>query len=594
MAGGRVAPMVITPRRPAWSPMNASSAVAAASRSASRAVGGAGASAGVRMAGSALGHERLLERRVHVDRAGRGPERRLDRAPARIAPGRDVVRRSRDRRLHVGARVPAEQVVLVDRLVRARAAQVRRPVGGDEQERASATATPRRPPARAPRPRSRSSSPRPPGRPSPSPRRARRTRRRARRGGRGPSMRSSRATRARAASTATPARRSRAARRPRRTRPRAPRRRRGSESPWPTVTSRDERSGPHGVLQRQADRHRQPADGVDERGPREDRDQVSARRGPDGLHRPDRAGPRRRARAAPTVVRPASSSRSPTSTPSDDRRERADDARTVEAAGPGIAEPDGERPLAGRLVGRDVAQVVRHEDRDREQAEHRPRPPRVGRHGARSSRTWCRTSPTRPKKRKTISSPSPSPAYGRGPPLYRSAATSARAPDERGSAPASSRAPARAPPARRRRARRAPPRGPAAGGRRRSPRAVAGRAARPCRRRGSRRSSRSRSSRRPGARPPRASAATNRHQMTSPAAAVPTTTATTPTPSVRGRAPAPPDRRSRALREPREVGVALLAGRRRGPPAPPRSCSRGASRRRRAAARRRARPRPAL
>ena len=68
-------------------------------------------------------------------------------------------------------------------------------------------------------------------------------------------------------------------------------------------------------------------------------------------------------------------------------------------------------------IGRDVAQVVRHQDRDREQPQRRPRPTTPRRAPSRPSRTRVPQVAISPKNTNTITSPRPSPAYGRGPPL---------------------------------------------------------------------------------------------------------------------------------------------------------------------------------
>ena len=82
----------------------------------------------------AVGNGRLLEAAVDVHRAGRRARRVGQRAHARVEPRRGVAVVAGHRRLQVGARVPPVQLGLVDRLVRTRAAQPGRPVGGQRHE----------------------------------------------------------------------------------------------------------------------------------------------------------------------------------------------------------------------------------------------------------------------------------------------------------------------------------------------------------------------------------------------------------------------------------------------------------------------------
>ena len=124
---------------------------------------------------------------------------------------------------------------------------------------------------------------------------------------------------------------------------------------------------------------RRPHRRVDGRGAGEDADQVAPARRAHELHRADRGdpgdeteqGPRRQAHGRPYRVDQRADR---------DRAERPHDARTVEQPRSPIAQTDRQRPLAGRGVGRDVPEVVRDEDRDREESEDRAAPPRRGRH----------------------------------------------------------------------------------------------------------------------------------------------------------------------------------------------------------------------
>ena len=143
------------------------------------------------------------------------------------------------------------------------------------------------------------------------------------------------------------------------------------------TTSPDDRST---VGQHEAEGHQQAARGMGGRRAREHRDQVAPGGRADDLHRADREHPRDEAherplRQARTVDRDADDHAER------DRRERRDHGRPIQAPGRPIADAHGEGALAARLVGRDVAQVVGHEDRHREEAERRPAPPRRGRHG---------------------------------------------------------------------------------------------------------------------------------------------------------------------------------------------------------------------
>ena len=207
-----------------------------------------------------------------------------------------------------------------------------------------------------------------------------------------------------------------------------------------------------------------------------------------------------------------------------DRGEGAATSTRDRACAPRLAQPHRERPLAGRLVGGDVAQVVGHQDRHRQQAQRRAAPPRGRRHGL----DMTNAVPTSPSARRTgTPSPRPGPARrtaaGRrstGPPRQ------TRAPRPPGSARAGSRAPAQAGERGDARATAARPPAPRAARPRRSREPRRARAARPCRRRARRRSSRSRSSRRPAARAAttqRGARTASRHDGVA-AAAPPTTT----------------------------------------------------------------------
>ena len=92
-----------------------------------------------------------------------------------------------------------------------------------------------------------------------------------------------------------------------------------------------------------------------------------------------------------------------------DGGERRDHARTIERPRPRHAETDGERPLPRGRIGRDVSEVVRHEDRHGEEPEDGPAPPGRGRHPLRPSRTRSRTSPSTRRRGR------PSPRRGRAP-----------------------------------------------------------------------------------------------------------------------------------------------------------------------------------
>ena len=166
-------------------------------------------------------HQRLVERHVDLDgtcRGGRCSQRvRDDLADAsgrRRAPwATGAPRRTRA--------IAAEQLDLVDRLVRTRAAQAWR---GDRRSAApagSATATPPRRRGRAPPPPSRSCMRRRPGRRATSPARARRTRSSVRRDERGRNAVVARTARAPAASSVSRGRGRRARRPPPRASPRA-------------------------------------------------------------------------------------------------------------------------------------------------------------------------------------------------------------------------------------------------------------------------------------------------------------------------------------------------------------------------------------
>ena len=79
----------------------------------------------------------------------------------------------------------------------------------------------------------------------------------------------------------------------------------------------------------------------------------------------------------------------------------------VQRAGAGVAEPYGQRALAGLGVGRDVAQVVDHQQRAGERADADAARPARATVTARSATYVVPTVATRPKKTKTKTSPSP-------------------------------------------------------------------------------------------------------------------------------------------------------------------------------------------
>ena len=136
-----------------------------------------------------------------------------------------------------------------------------------------------------------------------------------------------------------------------------------------------------------------------------------------------------------------------------DRRERRDTVARYSVPGRAIADSHGQRSLAARLVGRDVAQVVGHEDRDREEAERRPTPPGRGRHGLDHHERACRTSPSVRRTAKTISSPEAEPGVRARSAAVEHGRDERERADEQDQQRAPSRAPARAPRPRRRRAR---------------------------------------------------------------------------------------------------------------------------------------------
>ena len=134
------------------------------------------------------------------------------------------------------------------------------------------------------------------------------------------------------------------------------------------------------VRERQPERERQPARGVQRRRPGEHGDQLATGRRADALQRTDRERPRDQAEQPP--LREADGLvHDERDDADDDRHERADHADAVQHPRPPVAQPHRQRPLAARLVRRDVAEVVRHQDRDRQQAHHHATPPGGGRHG---------------------------------------------------------------------------------------------------------------------------------------------------------------------------------------------------------------------
>jgi hypothetical protein len=91
---------------------------------------------GSKVHGRAGRHQRLAEGQVEVDRPGRWPVRLPPCAAGKAAPPHGGVRSGlRDVSVHRPSRVGAEHADLVDRLVRADAAQLGRPVGGQQQQR---------------------------------------------------------------------------------------------------------------------------------------------------------------------------------------------------------------------------------------------------------------------------------------------------------------------------------------------------------------------------------------------------------------------------------------------------------------------------
>ena len=83
----------------------------------------------------ALRRERFVEGAVDLDGAGRHAAAGVERRPSRSAPFLRMLQHRGHRRLEVRPRVPAVEVLLVDRLVRAGPAQAWRPVGGQEHQR---------------------------------------------------------------------------------------------------------------------------------------------------------------------------------------------------------------------------------------------------------------------------------------------------------------------------------------------------------------------------------------------------------------------------------------------------------------------------
>ncbi len=366
-------------------------------------------------------------------------------------PGLLVGHVSRDGRVDRRANVPAEQPDLVDRLVRADAAQLGRPIGGQEHQRRAGQRRldDRREEfggggaARA-------------GHGDRTAGRLRDAEREEARGalvemdvhvGRADDARA----RARAASSATRARPSpvpcRTARGRRRPTRRAANARRPRSSAHHAIHSPSASSAPNTTCSRAVP----TSTGISSRPAalpdlfeRPDRDD----------HRPEREqGPGRE--PAPLVERVDHDAEH-------DRPERRDHARPIQRARPRVAEPNGERALAGDGVGGDVAEVVRDQDRDGEQADRHRGPPRRRRDASRPGRT---RSPRSPSGRRTRR-PSPRPDRARRTASARRCRARARASRARRSARATTSSPRPARARRRRRrgstaARRAGPSAPA-------------------------------------------------------------------------------------------------------------------------------------
>ena len=83
----------------------------------------------------AFGDQRLVERTVHVDRAGRGALRCAERREPRPSPFLGMLQHGRHRRLEESARIAAEEFHLVDGLVRPGPTERWRAVGGEQDER---------------------------------------------------------------------------------------------------------------------------------------------------------------------------------------------------------------------------------------------------------------------------------------------------------------------------------------------------------------------------------------------------------------------------------------------------------------------------
>ena len=82
----------------------------------------------------ALGHQRLVEGTVHVDRAGRRALGGTERSEPRASPFLGVLQHGRHGRFEVGPRVAAEELDLIDRLVRPGPAQVWGTVGREQEQ----------------------------------------------------------------------------------------------------------------------------------------------------------------------------------------------------------------------------------------------------------------------------------------------------------------------------------------------------------------------------------------------------------------------------------------------------------------------------
>ncbi len=146
---------------------------------------------------------------------------------------------------------------------------------------------------------------------------------------------------------------------------------------------------------------------------------------------------------SPHWVSPTESSMMNTTTPTTIVDERAHDAGAVPRPRPPVAQPHGERSLAARLVRRDVAEVVGHQDRDGEQAHHHAAPPggrghRLHHHVRRAARRH------QPEEQEHHQLAEPEAGVGPRPARIQERGQQARARRPPGSGPASWRGPVRA------------------------------------------------------------------------------------------------------------------------------------------------------